>query len=47
MRRPVAMTVSHKSAVFEPDLKLRYVGAGTVFAYMNYFQTLYRDVTYF
>jgi hypothetical protein len=22
---------------------LRYVDAGTVFAYVNYFQTLYRD----
>jgi len=35
-------TVNHKSAVFRPDLTLGYVDAGTVFAYMNQFQTLYR-----
>jgi hypothetical protein len=34
---------NHESAVFQPDLKLRYVDAGMVFAYVNYFQTLYRD----
>jgi len=32
--------------VFEPDLKLRYVDAGMVFAYVNHFDTLYRDVVH-
>jgi hypothetical protein len=36
-------TSNHESAFFQPDLKLRYVDAGMVFAYVNYFQTLYRD----
>ena len=36
-------TGNHESAVFQPDLKLRYVDAGMLFAYVNYFQTLYSD----
>jgi hypothetical protein len=40
-------TGNHESAVFQPDLKLRYVDAGMVFAYVNHFDTLYRDVAHF
>jgi len=36
-----------ESAVFKPELKLPSVAAGTAFAYVNHFQTLYCDVVPF
>jgi len=36
-----------ESAVFKPELTLPSVAAGTAFAYVNHFQTLYRDVDAF
>jgi hypothetical protein len=36
-----------ESAVFKPELKPRSVHAGTAFAYLNHFQTLYCDVGHF